>query len=334
MRTANQSAQVFARTTGVIPAILLALLCTACAQPETPAASIKIGSGALNGIYDNIARSFARVVNDEPDTGLQFENLTTSGSVENINALSNGDIQFGIAQADQLFNAVNGLGQWTGTGSNDELRSILGIYTESVTLVAGGNSGIRSIEDLKGMRVAIGLDGSGTQQNAIDVMTAAGINLKTEIQIVKLDLDDQLEAFIKEEIDAFFFTAGHPNTQVKFATYSPRSARLIDLADIATLTIEKPYYTQHVIALGTYPRAQNTSSTHTVGVRATLLTSTNVPDDVVYTATKTVFENAEKFKIYFPQLAELRSGDLLQGLTAPIHPGALKYFLEAGLIEP
>jgi TRAP transporter TAXI family solute receptor len=109
---------------------------------------------------------------------------------------------------------------------------------------------------------------------------------------------------------------------------------LIDLVDIETLTAEKPYYTQHVIALGTYPRAKNASSTQTVGVRATLMTSANVPDDVVYTATKTVFENAEKFKIYFPQLAELRSGDLLEGLTAPIHPGALKYFQEAGIIKP
>jgi TRAP transporter TAXI family solute receptor len=196
MRTVKQSAPVFARAAGIIPAILLALLCTACAQPETPAASIKIGSGALNGIYDNIARSFARVVNDEPDNGLQFANVTTSGSVENINALSNGDIQFGIAQADQLFNAVNGQGQWTGTGPKDELRSILGIYTESVTLVAGGNSGIRSIDDLKGKRVAIGLDGSGTQQNAIDVLTAAGINWQMDIQIQKLDLGDQLDAFI------------------------------------------------------------------------------------------------------------------------------------------
>ena len=94
---------------------------------------------------------------------------------------------------------------------------------------------------------------------------------------------------------------------------------------------QNPYYTSQTIPLGRYPRALNEASTATVGVRATLITSADVPDDVVYAVTKTAFENAGKFREYFPEFAELRSGKPLEGLTAPLHPGALKYFQEAGI---
>lgn len=324
----------FIRTLILIPALLLALLCVSCSESKAPT-TIKIGAGTSAGIYDDFARTLVRIINEhQASTGIRLEKLSSIGSVANIDAVSAGDVQFGIAQADDIYNAINGLGAWADKGPQDDLYSIVGIYTEVITLVAGGDSAIRSITDLRGKRVDIGLVGSGTRQNAIDALEAAGMDWQKDIQLSEMNLDNRLAAFMQGALDAFFFTVGHPSTEVKFATFSLRGARLISLEGIDSLLVKNPYYSIQTIPLGRYPRALNEASTRTVGVRATLLTSANVPDDIVYTVTKTAFENAEKFPLYFPEYAELRSGDILEGLTAPLHPGALKYFKEAGISVP
>ncbi len=324
----------FVRTLILIPALLLALLCVSCSESKAPT-TIKIGAGTSAGIYDDFARTLVRIINEhQASTGIRLEKLSSIGSVANIDAVSAGDVQFGIAQADDVYNAINGLGAWADKGPQDDLYSIAGIYTEVITLVAGGDSAIRSITDLRGKRVDIGLAGSGTRQNAIDALEAAGMDWQKDIQLSEMNLDNRLAAFMQGELDAFFFTVGHPSTEVKFATFSLRGARLISLEGIDSLLVENPYYSIQTIPLGRYPRALNEASTRTVGVRATLLTSANVPDDIVYAVTKTAFENAEKFPLYFPEYAELRSGDILEGLTAPLHPGELKYFKEAGISVP
>jgi TRAP transporter TAXI family solute receptor len=328
----------------VIPALMLALLSASCTETDTQSPPtqqaptiVKVGAGAPAGIYDDLVRNITRIVNEhEETTGIELESVTSAGSIANLNALAAGEIQFGIAQADDQFNAVNGLGKWSASGPQQDLRSIAGIYYELVTLVAGGDSGILTVADLKGKRVDIGLPGTGTRQNAIDALKAAGIDWQTDIQISEMDVDDRLTAFMQGELDAFFFTIGHPSLEVKFATFSQRQARLISLDGIDNLITEFPYYSIQAIPLGRYPRALNKESTQTVGVRATFVTSANVPDDVVYKVTKTAFENAEKFRVYFPEFAELRGGDkdIFAGLTAPIHPGALRYFEEAGISTP
>jgi len=331
MRVAKKAA----RTLIAIPALLLVLLCVSCAETESPLTSVKVGAGTPAGIYDDLVRALARILNQhQASTGIRLESVASLGSVANVNAVAAGDVQFGVAQADDLFNAVNGLGEWADKGAQEDLRSVVGIYSEVVTLVAGGGSGVLSVADLQGKRVDIGLAGSGTRQNAIDALEAAGLNWQEDIQLSEMNLDDRLAAFLQGELDAFFFTVGHPSKEIKFATFARGGARLISLAGIDSLLVANPYYSSQAIPLGRYPRALNEASARTVGVRATLFTSANVSDDVVYAVTKTAFENAEKFPEYFPAFAELRSGDILEGLAAPLHPGAVKYFKEAGISIP
>ena len=324
-----------ARTLVAIPVFLLVLLCVSCVETKAPSPMIKVAGGSVDGVYSDLARTLARVVNDNQATlGMQAESVRSEGSDANIDSVIAGDVQFGIAQADDQFNAVNGLGEWANKGPQADLRSVVSIYSEIVTLVAGGDSGITSIEDLQGKRVDIGLVGSGSRQNAIDALEAAGLDWQKDIELIEMNADDRLAAFMKGELDAFFFTVGHPNTEVKFATFSVRGARLISLSGIDSLVVDKTYYSGQTIALGSYPRALNESSTQTVGVRATLVTSANVSDEIVYSFVKNAFESSEKFQVYFPEFADLRSGDILEGLTAPLHPGAAKYFREVGIIEP
>jgi TRAP transporter TAXI family solute receptor len=318
-----------------IPVFLLVLLCASCAEPRAPQTVVKVGSGAAAGVYSDLARAFVRTVNEnQAGTELQLETSSSTGSVANINDVLAGKVQFAIAQADDQFRAVNGLGQWAENGPQEDLRSVAGIYSEVVTLVAGGDSDINTIADLKGKRVDIGLVGSGTRINAIDALEAAGLDWEKDIQLSEMNVDDRLTAFMHGELDAFFFTVGHPSIEIKFATFSLRGARLISLAGIDSLLTEKAYYSPQAIPMGRYPMAANKASTLSVGVRATLITSASVPDEVVYAVTKTAYENAEKLQLDFPEFAELRDGDILAGLTAPLHPGALKFFQEIGVVAP
>ena len=307
----------------------LVLLLASCAQEEIPL--IGIGTGGIEGRYRDVGFALARVVNENRlINGFQLNGEISTGSIANIDAISAGDIGFGIAQSDDQYQAVKGLGEWESRGPQEDLRAVFSIYTESVALVAGADSDIRSINDLNGKLVDIGSTGSGTRQNAIDALHAAGIDWETDIQAHEGDLDTRLAKFMKGELDAFFFTAGHPNKEIKFATFSVRGVRLIPLANIDRLISASPYYFETLIPVSIYPMAGNEIDIETIGMNATLLTSAKVSEDIVYAVTKAAFENLESLADF----DALRDDKFLEGLMAPIHPGALKYYREVGLQIP
>jgi TRAP transporter TAXI family solute receptor len=313
--------------------LLAVVLTSSCSQEQIP--SISIGTGGVGGNYRVAGHAITRIVNkNQAAHGFQLQDNTSPGSVSNIDALVAGDIQFGIAQADHQYQAFNGLGEWTEKGPQEDLRAVFSLYIESVTLIAGGDSGMSTIDDLKGRPVDIGLPGSGTRKNAIDALNAAGIDWETDIEAREELLDDRLAMLMHSELDAFFYTVGHPNTNIKFATYSVRGARFIPLVNIEDILSSNPYYSRSSIPIELYPRADNESDVETVGVRATFLTSAKVPEDVVYAVTKAVFENLESLGEYDPVLNTFGKENMLEGLTAPIHPGASKYYQEIGLQVP
>ena len=310
--------------------VALAFLFASCSKEEVQ--SLRIGTGGTEGTYLVAGRALARVVNANwAMTGLQLKSEISSGSVSNIDAIAAGNIQFGIAQADHQYQAVKGTGDWRDKGPQEDLRAVFSIYTESVTLLAGGDSDIRSINDLKGKLVDIGSIGSGTRRNAIDVLSAAGVDWENDIQAREESLDGRLAKFMGGELDAFFYTVGHPNLETKFATYSVRGVRMIPLTNIDGLIAENPYFFRVLIPKELYPMARNKADIETIGVNATLLTSAKVPEEVVYAFTKAVFENLGAFTELNTKFDALLDDKFLEGLTAPIHPGALKYFREIGL---
>ena len=177
----------------------------------------------------------------------------------------------------------------------------------------------------------IGLLGSGTRQNAIDALEAAGIDWEEDIEAREEMLDDRLAMLMHGELDAFFYTIGHPSTDIRFATYSVRGARFIPLANIEELVSTNPYYSRAMIPIALYPRADNKQDVATIGVKATFLTSATVPEDIVYAVTKAVFGDLEALGEFDSVLKTLDTDSMLEGLTAPIHPGALRYYDEIGL---
>jgi TRAP transporter TAXI family solute receptor len=313
--------------------VSLTLLIAACSKEKMP--SFDIGTGGVGGSYFAVGSALAIMVNKNRATnGFQLQNKLSSGSVSNINAIAAGDSPFGIAQADHQYEAVKGLGDWSERGPQDDLRAIFSMYTESVTLVVGADSGIRSIDDLKGKDVDIGSPGSGTRRNAIDALRAAGIDWKKDIQAREEAVDDRLAKFMRGELDAFFYTVGHPNKDIKFATLSVRGARIIPLSNIDSLITADSYFSRSMISANLYPMANNAVDIDTIGVNATLLTSAKVSEDVVYAVTKSVFENIESVSEFNAPFNALADDKFLEGLTAPIHPGALRYYREVGVHVP
>jgi len=311
-------------------AIFVLVLLSSCSQ-EPPVLSI--GSGGMLGNYYSVSRAIARVVNQEQDThGFRLRQELTTGSVANIDAILAGDVAFGIAQADREYQAANGLADWKERGPQKDLRAVFSLYTDSITVVATLASGIRTTRDLIGKRVDIGHPESGSRQNAIDALDVAGIDWGKDIVVYGDNPDDRASKYLRGELDAFFHTVGHPTLDIEFAVNSLPRARLIPLSNIEKLLSMHPYYSRSVIPIGLYPDVENEDDVETVGVKAVFLTSAVVPDEVVYAITRAVFDGLESVGKFEPVLKTLSRTSMLEGMTAPLHSGALRYYAEAGLL--
>jgi len=296
---------------------------------------VTIGSGGVTGVYYPTGGAISRMVNKKIDEyGLKVTVESTSGSVFNINAVLSGDLDFGIAQSDRQYQAYHGLAEWADLGRQTDLRSVFALHPEAITLIASEASEIRSVGDLKGKRVNLGNPGSGQLQNSRDVLAAFGL---TE--------DDIIAEYVKEveapgllqdgRLDAFFYTVGHPNGNIKEATSGRLKVYIVPIvgSEIDTLLAHNPYYSAAVIPHELYPSAINKRDIETVGVKATLVTSVSADPEIVYAITREIFENLEEFKQLHPAFATLTRRNMLEGLTVPLHPGALKFFDEVGLTQ-
>ncbi len=295
---------------------------------------ITIGTGGVTGVYYPTGGAISRTLNKKRDIyKIKATVESTGGSVYNINAVISGDLDFGIAQSDRQFQAYNGKAEWAKTGKKEKLRSVFSIHPESITLIASEASGISSVADLKGKKVNLGNQGSGQLQNSRDVLKAAGLDEKKDINAQYLKAVEAPSALQDEKIDAFFYTVGHPNGNIKEATSGRIKVKIVTIEDaiIKKLTSQHSYYAQSKILHKLYPQATNDSDPITFGVKATCVTSSEVAEDVVYAVTKEVFENFNAFKKLHPAYAVITKEDMLKGLSAPIHKGALKYYKEAGL---
>jgi len=321
------------------------LLATGCGKEEGEKASapaenavpqptfVSIGTGSEAGNYYLAGKAIAELVNRKIDQHhLRCTVEATRGSVFNIDAVISGALQFATVQSDIQWQAVKGKKEWKEKGPRTDLRAVFSIHPESVTLVAAVDAGIKSIMDLKGKRVNIGNPGSGQRQNALDALEAVNIDYKTDMNAEGIQASESANLLQDGRIDAFFYTVGHPNRAIRDATTGRRKVRFASITGIDKLLKKYPYYTKSVVRSGLYPGAVNEGEIATFGVKATLVTSSGVSEAIVYTVTKEIFENFETFKGMSPANAHLTIPGMLKGLSAPLHPGALRYFKEAGLM--
>jgi TRAP transporter TAXI family solute receptor len=319
---------------GIIVGVLaMGVLLAGCGERQVK--YVSIGTGGVTGIYYPTGGAISRMINKKSDEyGIKATVESTSGSVFNVNAVIRGDLDFGVAQSDRQYQAYNGLAEWSEAGAQTDLRSVFAIHPESITLVASQDSKIREVGDLKGKRVNLGNPGSGQLQNSRDVLAAVGIT-EDDISPEHVKAVEAPGLLQDERLDAFFYTVGHPNGNIKEATSGRVKVRIVSVKgpDIDRMLGQYPYYAKSTIPCEFYPYAVNTEDIETIGVKATFVTSKNVDEDVVYAVTREVFENLDEFKSLHPAYQVLTEANMLEGLSAPVHRGALRYYRESGLVK-
>lgn len=291
---------------------------------------ITIGTGGQTGVYYVVGQSICRLVNrGSADHGLKCTAPSTGGSIANINAIKAGDQDMGVAQSDWQFHAYNGSSQFEGD-KFDGLRAVFSVHGEPFTVIARKDAGISSFEDLKGKRVNVGNPGSGQRATMEVVLDAMGWTMDDFALASELKPAEQAAALGDNKVDAIIYTVGHPNGSIQEATTTV-DANLVNVTGDAIdgLISENPYYAAATIPGGMYKG--NDGDTTTFGVKATFVTSADVDDEVVYQVVKAVFDNFDRFKRLHPAFENLSEEDMIgDGLSAPLHPGAEKYYKERG----
>ncbi|WP_417501203.1 TAXI family TRAP transporter solute-binding subunit [Marinobacter sp.] len=295
---------------------------------------VTIGTGGVTGVYYPAGGAICRLVNmDRKEHGIRCSVESTGGSVYNLNAIRQDELDLAVAQSDWQYHAYNGTSQFKDDGPNKKLRAVFSLHPEPFTVVASKGSGIKNFEDLAGKRVSVGNPGSGQRATAEVLMDEMGWTMDKFSLAAELKAAEQSQALCDGNIDAFFYTVGHPSGAIKEATTSCDSTLVNVYNDSAKKLIDdNPYYRKAVIPGGMYRGSDNDVTTF--GVAATFVSSTDVPDDVVYEVVKAVFENFDSFKRLHPAFANLKKEEMVSdALSAPLHPGAAKYYKEAGLID-
>jgi hypothetical protein len=293
---------------------------------------ITIGTGGVTGVYYAAGGAICRLVNkDRKAHGIRCSVESTGGSVFNINTIKAGELDMGVAQSDVHYNAAKGLGQFK--EPMPELRAVFGLHPEPVTVVARKEINARSFADFKGKRFNVGNPGSGTRATLDELIAAMGWKISDFSLASELKADEHGPALCDGKIDGFFYLVGHPSANIQDPT-TVCGAKLVSVTGPAVdkLVKEKPYYAKATIPGGLYPG--NPQPTETYGVLATFVSSSKVPADTIYQVVKAVFDNFDEFKKLHPALAVLTPQAMIKdGLSAPLHDGALRYYREKGWLK-
>jgi len=317
-------------------ALVMTVSFSAVVIPEAKAENrfVTIGTGGVTGVYYPTGGAICRLVNKtRKDHGIRCSVESTGGSIYNLNTIAAGELDMGVAQSDWQYHAYNGTSKFEEQGPNKDLRAVFSVHPEPFTMVARAGSGIKNFMDIKGKRVNIGNPGSGQRGTMDVVMEAMGIS-KDDLQLAsELKAAEQASALCDNKVDAMVYVVGHPNGSIKEATTSCDSV-LVNVTGpaIEKLIAERPYYRTATIPGGMYRGSD--ADTTTFGVGATFVSSAKVPEEVIYNVVKAVFDNFDDFKKLHPAFSVLKKEEMIKdGLSAPLHDGAKKYYKEVGLLK-
>ena len=315
-------------------ALTAAALAAGAFQPAAQAQQkyVTIGTGGVTGVYYAAGGAICRLVNkDRKAHGIRCSVESTGGSVFNINTIKAGELDMGVAQSDVHYNATKGLAQFKEPMS--ELRAVFALHPEPVTVVARKELNAKSFADFKGKRFNVGNPGSGTRATLDELIATMGWKISDFSLASELKADEHGPALCDGKIDGFFYLVGHPSANIQDPT-TVCGAKLVSVTGPAVdkLVKEKPYYAKATIPAGLYP--SNPQATETYGVLATFVSSSKVPGETIYQVVKAVFDNFDEFKKLHPALAVLTPQAMVKdGLSAPLHDGALKYYREKGWVK-
>jgi TRAP transporter TAXI family solute receptor len=294
---------------------------------------VTIGTGGVTGVYYPTGGAICRLVNKtRGEHGIRCSVESTGGSVYNLNAIRSGELDMGVAQSDWQYHSYNGTSSFADQGPDKDLRAVFSVHPEPFTVVARADAGIKSFDDIKGKRVNVGNPGSGQRGTMEQLMEVKGWKMSDFKLASELKADEHAKALCDNKIDAFVYTVGHPSGNIQEAASSCDSV-LVDVAgpEIDKLVEENAYYRVATLPAGMYRGTDK--DVQTFGVGATFVSSAKVPEEIIYNVVKAVFDNFDEFKKLHPAFEILKKEEMIKdGLSAPLHDGAVKYYKEAGLM--
>jgi uncharacterized protein len=317
------------RTVAVLT-VLLSLGAAGCAT-EPPVRPTSLASGAAGGVYQPIADAIARIAKETPGLDLPLTVEATGASIANIQLLGDGRVQLALAQNDIAFYASEGttLPAFRGK-ARDNLRAIMSLYPEYVQIVVAKSAGVTQVDGFRGKRVALGPDGSGTEQNALQVLDAYGLKATDLGRADRIDTADAVTKLKVGELDAAFFTVGAGSGLVGDLLGDGRFQLVaVPRARIGQLIRKVPFYWLDEIPGGTYPG--QSAAVSTPSLRVLLLTRANAEEAAVYGLTKALVDNLSTLQKAHPAAAGISTETLLRVVTVPLHPGALRLYRERNI---
>ncbi|MDX1610329.1 MAG: TAXI family TRAP transporter solute-binding subunit [Halofilum sp. (in: g-proteobacteria)] len=311
--------------------VICSLLLLWSPGPRAAASDIQIGTGSTAGVYYQVGRAICRLVERATD-GPSCSALPTAGSLANLASLHDGGLAIAVAQSDWQYHAVNGsLPAGYVDGRFEHLRALFSVHGEPFTLVVRRDSGIDHLRELKGRRVNLGNPGSGQRATMEVVMEAMGWSEDDFLLASGLNATEQSLALCHGRIEAMVYTVGHPNPSVSKAVgLCDATIATVDGPEIDRLVESNPYYSYTTIPGGMYSGTDEPA--RTFGIKATVLSTSDVDPDLIERVVAAVFDNLDAFRRMHPAFGTLEPERMISdGLTAPLHEGALRYYRRAGL---
>jgi TRAP transporter TAXI family solute receptor len=286
---------------------------------------LSVVTGGTGGTYYPLGGSMANIISENTDAEATAQ--ASGASAENMQTLSAGDADIAFTQTDIASYAAEGKNMFDGNPISN-IKAIGTLYPETIQIVTLKDTGIQSVEDLKGKTVSVGAPGSGTYANAEQILEIHGMTME-DVKARNLSFDESTEGIQDGSIDAAFITAGTPTGAVEGLS-ATKDVNIVPIADdkIQALIDKYPYYIQDAVPAGTYKLS---ADVNTVAVQAMLAVTEELDEELVYSITKAIFENTDKITHAKGQL--IKAENAVEGAGIPFHPGAEKYFKEQGLLK-
>lgn len=312
---------------------LLILFSALASFAQNKVIPVNIGTGDnKSGLYP-IGISIGKILNINSKIHKLTPNvIATEGDIYNIDSVINGELMLGVVSADVEYRAYKGLGEWEGAPQYD-LRSIISISPAYMQLIVREASKIKTIMDLKNKNINIGFIGEGTYLNSQLILSSYGLdNYTVNYDNTSSSLQEIVVKMQDGRLDGFFITSIAPLPVIKLLSETT-PIRLVDITGVNKLFLQYPKYKITVQDKSIYPKAYNPNNTKTVSVMTCIVTSSKTSNYAAYIMAKEIVENINVLKRLHPAFKNLDIKEMLQYNTAPIHPGAMRYYMDKGLLN-
>jgi len=310
---------------------------------ETKVTFFQIGTGSTGGTYFPMGQALAAVISQPPGSdpclpgghcgvpGVVAIAKGSAGSVANVRAVANGRLDSALVQANVLAAAYAGTGEFEGEGPRENLRVIANLYIEAIHLVVARGLNVRSVSDLKGMRVSIGTDGSGTRSDAIAILETFGVTLQ-DIEPVEADASRSAEMILTGMLDAYFLVAGAPTRSIDDLAMRGAINLVPIRGDVADqLVLERAFYSRFSIPEGTY---RHVDEIETLGIGALWITRASTSDRLIYQITRALFDERNHATLVSAHAngENVTAATAVRGVPILLHPGAERFYFETGIL--